>query len=474
MARPMVASPPPALERPGATVRFPLQTGVSAVWNATRAVLLLVASPFFVLLPSLASPDGVLLSVLLAPMGLGLVAYGVISLVRALRQRTSDFVLTSTGITIEGGPRHGIVVPWEELTVEEVDAEQHVEKRTTLLGILLTSLLFWLVIVVALWTRELGFLGGFDFVRLKVQVTRFGVMRDDGTVVWVAETDEGVEAESLRAARDSIRAVIRGRGDAAGEAAPVVAASVLVCPGCGAPVPPADAASVQCQFCEALVPISNEVRAQTLAHQTVAAQRADLAPFLATILEQPRPPARNQRLLGSALGMVGCWLVGWALVFARVSPVFLQGTDLALLAAPLVGVLALAFHQRASLSERQAIQMVSLRFGALAPARRGEPARCRRCHGALPSAGANGLVTCLYCEADNVLGLDLRPAVDAARAEEASLVATATRARAERVKWRWLAALAAVLSVVWLGTAVVTLVKGVRRQAPRTSTTEFT
>lgn len=462
---------PLTLERPHTGVRIPLQTGVSAVWNLTRAVLLL-ACPFLVLLPAVASPEGKLLTIVLAPTTLGVVAYGVISLLRALRQRMSDLVLDPVCIAVEGGPRHGTVVPWDELTVQEVDAEVHVEKRTTLAGIVLTSVLFWLVVILVIATGELGLLGGFDFVRLEVSVTRFGVQRDDGSVVWVAETDEGLEADSLRAARDSIRAVIHGRRDAAG-GQPAVAVAIVTCADCGAPVPPADAPALRCEFCGVDVPIPSDMRSHIAAHEAVASQRVDLSPFLQAVFRQPRPLVRNRRLLWAGLAMAGCWLVGWALVLVRVSPHLLDAVDVALLVAPSTGVLAIAFHLRASLSERQAVQLLSLRFGALAPLRRGQPARCRRCHGALGRAGGLGLVTCLYCDADNVLGLDLRSVVDAARAEEASVGATVRRVRTERLKWRWLAAVAALLCFAWLGSATAVLLRVVWPQSPRASVSEF-
>jgi hypothetical protein len=66
---------------------------------------------------------------------------------------------------------------------------------------------------------------------------------------------------------------------------------------------------------------------------------------------------------------------------------------------------------------------------------RGEPESCRCCGGPLPASQDGGIVVgCLYCAAENVLGLDMRSGEQRARATESSLAeALAQRSRARRV-----------------------------------------
>jgi hypothetical protein len=435
---------------------MPLQTGVSAVWSATRAVLFLLAAPFFTALPALAGGPEAPLTIALLPLGIGLFAYGGINAHRAARQRTSDIVLSPEGILVEGGPHHGTRIAWEELYAQGVYTEEREEKRTTFFGIILTSLLFWLLVVLAVLFKDGDVLKGFSFVRLKVKVTKLGLTRSHegrSVVTWIAETDEGIEAISLQAAARSIAAVVQGHGDAPPNG-PAVQAAIVTCHGCGAPVPPTEAPSVTCEYCETVIALPPEVRTQAAAHRTLAARHAEVAPMLDALFRQEAPEKRNARLLWVALAMAASWVAGWALVLVRVPVDRLTAMDSALLGLPLLAALALAFHLRAPLAERQAMQLLTLRFGALAPARPGERPRCRRCHGALPVVEGTGLCTCLYCGADNVLGVDLRPAVDAARAEEASLVETVERSKSERARWRVLAIVGDVLAVAWIAASI--------------------
>jgi hypothetical protein len=82
-------------------------------------------------------------------------------------------------------------------------------------------------------------------------------------------------------------------------------------------------------------------------------------------------------------------------------------------------------------AERRAFQAV-VSLGAIEPARAGDPYECRRCHAPLPPAPVEQvLVACVYCAADNVLGLDLRREVHEAAAAELDLQ-TALQARGRR------------------------------------------
>ena len=126
-----------------------------------------------------------------------------------------------------------------------------------------------------------------------------------------------------------------------------------------------------------------------------------------------------------------------------------QGTDVLFLLLPFAAVLAGFFFARGRLANRGALQLLTLGFGALAPRREGEPARCRRCQGPLPSAGLGGVSQCRYCGSENIVGLDLRPSVNQARAEQQTFD-VALRARAsEKRLWTTLTVVAAIALLGW-------------------------
>ncbi len=439
-----------AVRAPEVEVRLPLQTGVTSVWNAARAALFTVDALVLAALPVFVLADGVVVSFFLTVPALGLFVYGWICLYRAVRHRVSDVVITRDGVRIEGGAHHGEQFAWSE--IQYVSMVQHEEERTTFLGIMLTSILFWVMVIFALIMKDAEVLKGFSFVKLKVNVTQLGITVAGRPVLIVAETDEGIEADSLQAAADSIRAVASGR-TTTHERPAAAHVQVVHCDGCGAPTPASEAATAACEFCGTTVYMPPQVRSQASAHRSVAVSHAAFAPLLAALVSQPKPQTRNKRLLWSTLVMFAasplvCLVVWWLRL--RGGHMVLGPLDVALLFVPVVVVLAFAFHLRAPLADRFALQLLSLGFGALAPAQPGQPPSCRRCLGPLATHAASGLSTCLYCGADNVIGIDLRSAVTAARAEQVHLDETLRTLVAEKRRWRALAILADVLTVASL------------------------
>jgi hypothetical protein len=60
-----------------------------------------------------------------------------------------------------------------------------------------------------------------------------------------------------------------------------------------------------------------------------------------------------------------------------------------------------------------------------------------------------GVTECRYCGADNVVGLDLRPMVGPARAEQATLEAALQKRSSEKTKWAILSGVAVIALLVW-------------------------
>jgi hypothetical protein len=134
-------------------------------------------------------------------------------------------------------------------------------------------------------------------------------------------------------------------------------------------------------------------------------------------------------LLLLTIVMFGAWPIGWGLIAPR--------------------VLAGFFFARGRVADRGALRLLTLGFGALAPAREGDPAQCRLCLAPLPIEGMGGVVLCRYCRAENIAGLDLRPVIDSERGEQKPLIEALRRYRREKRLWLALSLVAVVLLGGW-------------------------
>jgi hypothetical protein len=97
--------------------------------------------------------------------------------------------------------------------------------------------------------------------------------------------------------------------------------------------------------------------------------------------------------------------------------------------------------------DRHALQSLLAVFGAHPPRRSGEPWGCRACGAPLPDDGA-ALVRCVFCQGDNVTGVNLRPAAAKLAREATRLEQVLDRRRSKRrwgIFWFWVLAPGAVL-----------------------------
>ena len=280
----------------------------------------------------------------------------------------------------------------------------------------------------------------------------------------VGTTDREVEASSMQAAAESIDAVMSGRRYV--EQAPAIAARIVSCRNCGAPAVASEAPAVACMYCRAPVVMPPEVRQQAAAMQSMKASRATSEKIVAKLVRQPRAGRVNVRLLVFVVFMFLAWPVGWGIVAPSVIGDGWEPLDLVFLLMPFAAVMIGCFLARAGLADRGALQLLTLGFGALAPRRDGEPARCRRCHGPLQNAALGGVVQCVYCAADNIVGLDLRPTVGPARAEQATFDAALAKRKSDKTTWAVLSAVAIVVLVGWLGGSIAYVVNAYANAAP--------
>ena len=420
----------------GVLARLPLQIGTTATWSAGRSAA--------TLFPGLALVGGAvalvatfhivkLAIVILVPAVL-LIVFAIGHVIGAVRNRASDVLLLSSGLVVDGGRLHGSSMPWAELTPPFAEVEETSVRRITLKVILL--------IVLSMMTERLMVVSA----REPVRVWRLHV-HHRGQRLTVGETDRPIERDSMLAAAASVGAVVSGQRYVA--QAPVVAARIVHCPSCGGPAVPDDAPSVRCVYCGAEVALPDDVRGQAAATKSQSPEQSRTGEIIARLRNQPRAGRANAWLLVLSFLMFGAWPLGWGLIAFRVLDDGFQLEDLLFLTLPFAAVLAGFFLARGRLADRGALQMLTLGFGALAPRREGEPSRCRRCQGPLPEVGLGGVTRCRYCAAENIVGIDLRPSVDQARAEQSGFDDALRARRKEKRLWMMLTAVATVALLGW-------------------------
>jgi hypothetical protein len=444
---------------------MPLLVGVSCSWNAAAAALTFFPALAFTVFPMFFDPStGAVVAVVLAfAFTLPYLIYAAASAQRAVRARASDVVLLADGIELRGGPHDGRRVAWAELTAPYAVVEAKTESRFRLGRLILGSFLMavslivdGLSLLVMVLTKSadlpLVFLGS-PWKKENIDVWKLHLHTESGQIL-VGVTDREEEAQSMQAAAESIDAIAQGRRYV--EHAPAVAAAIVTCPSCGAPVVPAPAPAVVCGHCGARVELPPEVQSQAAASHAMTSSGA----IVAKLLAQPPADAVNRRIFTLAAVGFFSWPVGWAIVAPRLGAGHFGSDAFAFLfVMPLTAIMAASFFSRDALTDRGALQLLTLGFGALAPRIAGAPSRCRRCQGPLPGAQLGGVVRCAYCGADNVVGLDLRPTVGAARAEQQSLDASLAKRASDRTRWTALCIGASLLMAGWIVESIAYLTR---------------
>ncbi len=272
--------------------------------------------------------------------------------------------------------------------------------------------------------------GKYDGFRMAWSQIERALMKDgvlhlelgSGVSVPIAVASDRDEIRSIEALQRSIEERAKKRADAPPPPVARHATSVLACSVCGAPVAPDDRDDVACHFCGVRVAVPDDLRARIRAARSLRKERASLDAVVARLLNQPSAQRVN-RWLAAMAAITIVWLP---------MPLFVGSTTVAPLSV--VAALLVALVAYAVIADRRAIRVLTLDFAARGAERAGDPDRCRRCDAPLPPSDDDAiLVTCAYCEADNVLGLDARAADGAARTGETTYAATLhERERARR------------------------------------------
>lgn len=449
--------------KPDHVIRMPLQSGVSSIWSLARAGatlvpgLALLVSSVWVLI-ALGEQYGKLAfwaAAIAATTGVLFLWFAGQHIWLAMLTRPSDVVLDGEGIRVDGG-RFAGHYSWQQVIGSQCRVESCSVKRVTMGYILLkTASIIYMLSQKrgAVWIVE----------RPDVLVDRLLLRLNDGTTIVAAEAERPIEKESLCALRDTIEASdvdeprpAAGHRALAEDCQRTRQIALLVCPSCGAPCAPSETGVVQCRHCATRVPVPEDLRQRVEAQRRVSEGSRSTQDILRQLVGMPGAAGTLGFMSVAALYMLAAWLlpIGWLPVlwaYGRLDAVAVT----ALIVSPLAIILALFFLLRAHVTDRQALRLLTMQFGARSPERPGDPYGCRRCGAPLPERQGEVLVTCPFCNAENILSLDLRRDVQPVETQQTSLAEALSQRQKERMLWGVLTGVAAVLlAITGVGLAI--------------------
>jgi hypothetical protein len=426
-----------------AGVRIPLQLGHSAALGRLRANALFVPSLVmtfaWVAVPGwLGERFGTPMGYVGLPLGFAVGVLAVIGMAFAAtgsddaqRQAPSDLFLDEAGVLVRGGPHDGVRLRWSEVADTTVTPREDSEAGAVLR--MLAGLL-----------RVLQLRGLAERMHARVVQLRVGERV-------LGEAVRRPEVQSLRSLGQTLVGIAAARARPEPETTDV-GTEVVRCDDCGSPALPADRAQTECVACGNTVDMPESVRGRIRAHaQSRGGER--LAQVIARVLDQPDARAAQRWLARGGWVMRSAWPLGLAtlvtlaiahaivpdenprIVLVEAVPSgFPWRTDLGLSTLVVAGLLvAAAFALDAYFANRRALRLLTLDFGAAPPTIAGGAWSCRACAGPLPS-GPRVLVTCAYCEADNVLGIDLRLHARRVQAHTRSVAGALRHRRRARIR----------------------------------------
>ena len=400
-------------------IRIPLQLGTSALHSLARAsaffvpgiILTGVAAAILLLVADVLGDLGDLggyIGALIATPGLALLTFAWKHARRARDARPSDLVIDAHGFTVSSGPHDGRHVAWSDIARVQIERPPKPRKNTS--------------------DEDDSDLG-----QLCVYVKKAGEGKEERLLL--AAADRAIEQRSLKQLARTLRADLRVQRDPVKRAADGKdAVALLSCAGCGAVLAPSSESSVTCAHCAKVTAVPTDMRERLRDADTVLA-RPDAV--IAKLLDQPGARVVGRMFALAAVFMLTAWPAALVLLARnyreRALTVQTTGFVFLFLVACICGFFALT---RGRLVDRQALRLVMLDFAAHAPSAPGEPFTCRSCIAPLPDRGEHVLVSCIYCRADNVLGIDLRREASAVRSEARSLEKALALRASERRRWR--------------------------------------
>ncbi|HEY6035293.1 MAG TPA: hypothetical protein VIV58_13555 [Kofleriaceae bacterium] len=396
------------------SVRLPLQLGRAALNQGARFAATVWWFPFLLLLSAMLF-DG-LMGIIALPIGLAAffaLAFAVDAAGTAKRDRPADIVLDETGFVIEGGPLDKTRCTWAEVDAAHCDIIEEPEPRIAVRWLILS----WLTL-----KRVLSILK-----RVRVPVEHLQLPRKKKGDKLVLAEAEGSEHASLVQLRDSIRGAAKPATDDKPAKLPQ---EILTCPHCDAPQVPAATPTMTCPYCRTELDVPEELRDRVRASVELEGSSESRARAVRKLVDQPS--ARRAGLVIAWCRRLMVWIQPAVFIFfwvlashqtshviaadgievVRVAPsddgVVLY--DLALLGLAVASAFGIAWSVgHAYVANRQALRVLADHFGAIPPVKPGAPSSCRQCGAPLP-VSTKLLVHCVYCSAENVIGIDPRPA----------------------------------------------------------------
>lgn len=378
---------------------MPLATGAAALSALTvpvGVIQLIAFGPFFIS----EVPDWVprwVGSVIVLVFGvLWAVWFFVVigSIVEGWRRRASDVRLAPDGLRIIGGPAGGMFLGWEEVRDCKIDE--------------------------GLWLN--------------------------GRVV--ARSNEPGELQSFAAIAQTVHA-LQKPATLNADTPP----RVLHCPSCGAPAAPTPEPQSPCRFCGASVPMPSEVQSRFAAAGQLSRSREQTERLLRALLRQ-RGARFTNAVLALAIPPLLLGLPLTAMLFNElrvVRHVLNNAHALWLFPFAVCFTYGLLIWLHGHVVGRAAIRLVALRYRARPPRRDKEPWSCRRCAAPLPESSGQLIVLCLYCEAENLTGIDLHEDSAQMEAQAGELAATLQSRLRQRRRWRLLSLCALLLLALSVG-----------------------
>ncbi len=402
-------------------IRLPLQIGTTSLWGMTRAALLLVPgvllTPFGLIggVGVLWASDGGEVALGIAAVLIGtplmLVWIALLQLGGMLRARPSDAVLDEAGLRVEGGKHGGITLAWTQLDPQRCSLRDVTNKELTL-----------------------GDMYKSEQESTGTAMTHLVVEREGQPALVLAEAEAPEERESLAALYTSIQ-VGAWRGEVGEED---VTREVVRCAACGAAVVPGQEERVKCHRCGEPVEMPAEVRQRVRVADEGRSARGAAAGLVTRLIDQPGATRTNLLFVLGGAAMLLAWPASLAIGIWDYTREDLDAARvLSLLVFPLAMIPGLYALLRVQLVDRFALRLLTLDLGAREPKRTGDPYGCHACGGPLVVRQDEVVVRCVYCDADNVLGLDLRARTGHAREAAKSLDAALAWRTRERRYWRW-------------------------------------
>lgn len=345
---------------------------------------------------------------------LAFVCFGVADIRMGRRARPSDVVLSADGVTIEGGPHHGRRWPLAALgpgTLKLATTMTKGEKPTT-------------------------------------TTTTITVGGDPTPLAIAIDPSEAASLADLTATLHDLAT--------AGREAPPVNEGVLRCAGCGSPVVPVAQRQATCGACGRETAIPGPLRERIDAAELLQRERPRVERMTRRLLDQPGAHAANLAISALAASLpLSVALAGVAFAYQTYTADSVRmGTILGLLELPFVVALAAYLLVRLPIVDRVALGSLTLDLAARRD--RDGTQVCHACGGPLLAGHERAAARCVYCGADNVLGVELGLRATAHARQSQSL----ERVLGERRRQRLRCGLGGVVGVLIAWHAVASLVQG--------------